>query len=42
MAGFLIPTLKKDHPSAQELHDEMVHAEMALVAGGTLAGDEPE
>ncbi len=42
MAALLIPTLEKGHPTAQELHDEMAHAEMALVAGGTLVGDESE
>lgn len=42
LAVLLVPTLAKDHPSAQDLHDEMVHAELAIVAGGTLAGDESE
>jgi hypothetical protein len=34
--------LPKDHPSKDDLRDEMVHAELALVPGGTLAGDESE
>jgi EmrB/QacA subfamily drug resistance transporter len=42
LAVLLIPSLKKGRPTPQELHDEMAHAEMALVAGGTLVGDESE
>ena len=42
LATLLIPMLPKDHPSKADLHDEMVHAELALVPGGTLAGDESE
>jgi hypothetical protein len=41
-AVLLLPSVKAGRPSAQELHDEMAHAEMALVAGGTLVGDESE
>lgn len=42
LAVLLVPTLAKDHPTADELRDEMVHAEFAIVAGGTLAGDASE
>jgi len=42
MAVLLLPTSDKARPSAQEIRDEMAHAEMALVAGGTLVGDESE
>jgi hypothetical protein len=42
LAGLLVPTLKKGRPSAQELREEMLHAELALVPGGILAGDESE
>jgi MFS family permease len=42
LAALLVPTLPKDHPTKAELREEMGHAELALVPGGTLAGDEPE
>src|ERR1700678_3850401 len=34
LAVLLLPNVKGDRPSVRELHDEMAHAEMALVAGG--------
>lgn len=42
LAGLLVPKLKKGHPTAQEVHDKMLHAEMSLMPGGILAGDESE
>jgi EmrB/QacA subfamily drug resistance transporter len=42
LAVLLLPNVRGSRPSVQELHDEMAHAEMALVAGGTLIGDESE
>ena len=42
LAALLVPTLPKDHPSKSDLRDEISHAELALVPGGTLARDEPE
>jgi sugar phosphate permease len=38
LAVFLIPVSRR----ASHEHVEMPHAELALVAGGTLLGDEPE
>ncbi len=42
LAGVLIPRIQGDHPTPQALHEEMLHAELAIVPGGTLAGDESE
>jgi MFS family permease len=37
-AGLLVPTVRRRRAA----EDELLHAELALVAGGTLLGDEPE
>lgn len=42
LAGLLIPTVVRSRLSAREQHEAMLHAELALVAAGTLAGDESE
>jgi hypothetical protein len=39
LAGLLVPTMRR---RAAEDEPELLHAEMALVAGGTILGDEPE
>ena len=40
-ASLLVPRIKSSHPSA-DTPDTAPHPELALVAGGTLAGDQPE
>jgi MFS family permease len=42
VAGFLIPTLKPHRDAHQEEQAHLAHAELAIVAGGTLVGDESE
>jgi EmrB/QacA subfamily drug resistance transporter len=42
LAGLLIPTVKKARDAHQEEQAAMAHAELAIVAGGTLVGDESE
>jgi MFS family permease len=42
LAVLLIPSKGIEHHTVAEIHDEMLHAEVAIVAGATLAGDEPE
>jgi hypothetical protein len=40
-AGLLVPTAKRVL-TLTELHDAMPHAELGMVAAGTLVGDESE
>jgi EmrB/QacA subfamily drug resistance transporter len=42
LAGLLIPTLKPHRDAHQQEQAALSHPEMALVAGGTLVGDESE
>jgi predicted MFS family arabinose efflux permease len=42
VAGFLIPKLPGGHDAHQKDQLDLAHAEMALVAGGTIVGDESE
>ena len=41
VAGLLIPNLSRSRDAQQE-QAAMSHPELAIVAGGTLVGDEPE
>jgi EmrB/QacA subfamily drug resistance transporter len=41
LAALLVPRVRR-HLSAKEMHDAMPHAELGIVAGGTLIGSDPE
>jgi predicted MFS family arabinose efflux permease len=42
VAGFLVPVVRQDRGPDRSGGPDMLHAELAIVPGGTLAGDEPE
>jgi EmrB/QacA subfamily drug resistance transporter len=42
VAGLLIPAVRRDPKTHLEARADLPHAELALVAGGTLSGDESE
>jgi hypothetical protein len=42
LAGLLIPAVRRNAVTHLEPSVELAHAELALVAGGTVVGDESE
>jgi EmrB/QacA subfamily drug resistance transporter len=42
VAGFFVPVVRQDRGPDHSGGADMLHAELAIVPGGTLAGDEPE